>query len=176
MTGDERAPGEGDDIGSVAPGSELGSEPLARALAAQQPEAIGRALRHDVVVVPLMTTPEGETQLRVFEAPEGSARPYEVCLFSSTATLAAFLADAPERRFALQRGPTLVGFLEQHLAAIERVVFDPAGPHPMTATPEDVLLVLAPQPGDDDVAWVAGGADAEPPSERRRPWWRRRRG
>ncbi|MEC5168590.1 hypothetical protein [Glaciihabitans sp. GrIS 2.15] len=38
---------------------------------------------------------------------------------------------------------------------IERVVFDPAGPHPMMAIVDDVLQSLQPQPGDDDVAWVA---------------------
>lgn len=174
--GNAGPPDDASDVGTVGPGNDVGSEPLARALAAQDVAAIGRALRHDVVVVPLMTTPEGETLNRVFEAPEGSARPYEVCLFSSTATLAAFLSDAPQRRFAVQRGAALVPFLEQHAGVIERVVFDPAGPRPMTATPQDVLLVLAPQTGDDDVAWVTrGGADrGTPGSGKRRPWWRRR--
>lgn len=141
----------------VAALPEVGSERLAAALEAQDVPAIGQALRHDVVVVPILRPADGETQNRVFEAPEGSARPYELCLFSSAQTLAAYLtADAPDREFALRRGTTLVPFLVQHAEAIERVAFDPAGPHPMVATPEDVLLVLASQPGDDDVAWVAG--------------------
>ncbi|WP_166848271.1 hypothetical protein [Isoptericola sp. BMS4] len=145
----------------VAALPEVGSERLAAALEAKDVPAIGQALRLDVVVVPILRPSGGETQNRVFEAPEGSARPYEVCLFSSAQTLAAFLTpDAPDREFALRRGTSLMPFLEQHAEVIERVVFDPAGPHPMAATPEDVLLALVPQPEDDDVAWVTGGLPA----------------
>lgn len=136
--------------------TEVGSAGLAAALQAQDVAAIGQALRHDFVVVPQLRTESGELQVRVFESehPDG-ATPYEFCLFSSTTTLAAYLADNPDREFALQRGESLVPFLESYQHLIERVVFDPAGPHPMTASPGDVLLSLRPQPGDDDVAWVS---------------------
>lgn len=140
----------------VAAVAEVGSERLAAALAAQDVPAIGQALRHDVVVVPVVRGPEGETQNRVFEPPAGSERPYELCLFSSARSLAAFLQDAPDREFALRRGGTLAPFLERHADVIERVVFDPAGPHPMVATAADVLASLVPQPGDDELAWVTG--------------------
>lgn len=139
----------------VAAVPEVGSTALAAALAAEDVPAIGQALRHDVVVVPILRLADGEVQNRVFEAPEGSVRPFELGVFSSAQTLAAFLADAPDRQFALRPGTSLVPFLTEHLGVIERVTFDPAGPHPMASTPEDVLLALAPQPGDDDVAWVS---------------------
>ncbi|WP_402464992.1 hypothetical protein [Isoptericola aurantiacus] len=150
----------------VAALPEVGSEPLAAALEAQDVPAIGQALRHDFVVVPILRPSDGETQNRVFAAPEGAARPYLLCLFSSAQTLAAFLTpQAPDREFALRRGDTLVPFLDQHAEVIERVVFDPAGPHPVSATPEDVLLALAPQPGDDDAAWVAGALSGDAPTD-----------
>ena len=136
--------------------SEVGSAALAAALKATDVAAIGQALRHDYVVVPQLRGAGGELQVRVFESehPEG-ATPYELCLFSSTAALAAYLGDNEDREFALQRGSSLVPFLEQYRAVIERVVFDPAGPHPMMAIADDVLASLRPRPGDDDVAWVA---------------------
>ena len=142
--------------------SEVGSAALAAALEAQDVAAIGQALRHDYVVVPQIRGDDGDLQVRVFESehPEGTT-PYELCLFSSTETFAAYLADNDDREFALQRGSALAPFLETYRDLMERVVFDPAGPHPMTALPGDVLLSLAPQPGDDDVAWAQsapGGA------------------
>jgi hypothetical protein len=145
----------------VAAVPEVGSERLAAALAAQDVPAIGQALRHDVVVVPIVRGPDGETQNRVFEPPAGSTRPYELCLFSSARTLAAFLRGAPDREFALRRGDTLAPFLERHADVLERVVFDPAGPHPMAASVADVSALLVPQPGDDELAWVTG-PDPEP--------------
>jgi hypothetical protein len=153
----------------VAALPEVGSERPAAALEAQDVPAIGQALRHDVVVVPILRPADGEAQNRVFEAPEGSARPYELCLFSSAQTLAEHLTpDAPDREFALRRGTTLVPFLVQHAEAIERVAFDPAGPHPMAATPEDVLLVLVPQPGGTTTS--PGSPATSPTSVARRRW------
>lgn len=157
-SGDDRRRADGDAGGEILIDrtTEVGSAALAAALAAKDVAAIGQALRHDYVVVPQIRTPEGELQVRVFESehPDGPT-PYELCLFSSTETLAAYLADNPDREFALQRGQSLAPFLEQYRTVIERVVFDPAGPHPMMAIVDDVLQSLQPQPGDDDVAWVA---------------------
>ncbi len=155
---DDRRRADGDAGGEILIDrtTEVGSAALAAALAAKDVAAIGQALRHDYVVVPQIRTPEGELQVRVFESeyPDGPT-PYELCLFSSTETLAAYLADNPDREFALQRGQSLAPFLEQYRTVIERVVFDPAGPHPMMAIVDDVLQSLQPQPGDDGVAWVA---------------------
>ena len=135
--------------------TEVGSAALAAALKTQDVAAIGQALRHDYVVVPQLRAGTGDLQVRVFESehPLG-ATPYELCLFSSTETFAAYLVDNEDREFALQRGLSLAPFLDQYSDLIERVVFDPAGPHPMMAAPEDVLLSLDPHPGDDDVAWA----------------------
>ena len=135
--------------------TEVGSAALAAALKRQDVAAIGQALRHDYVVVPQLRTETGDLQVRVFESehPLG-ATPYELCLFSSTETLAAYLGDNEDREFAPQRGPSLSLFPEQDRDLIERVVLDPAGPHPMKAVPGDVLWSLEPHPGDDDVAWV----------------------
>ncbi|MCX7523083.1 hypothetical protein OSC27_12455 [Microbacterium sp. STN6] len=155
------ADGEETEI-SVAATDDVGSQRLASALAAQDVAAIGQALRHDMVVVPLLPQQSGDSQIRVFESADtGGPAPYDLCLFSSTAALALYLGESEIRQFALRRGASLQPFLEQYASVIDRVVFDPAGPHPIAASPEDVLLSLRPQPGDDDVAWAASvGAPA----------------
>jgi len=95
--------------------------------------------------------------VRVFPPHEANAeKPYVLALFSSTATLAAYLADSPVREFDLRRGTSLEPFLRANLSSLERVYFDPAGPHPMQASPEDFLWSLQPTPSDDEVAWSAG--------------------
>lgn len=139
---------------------DVGSERLAAALAAQDVPAIGQALRHDYVVVPITRGPTGESQIAVFGGGDLDAPgSYELCLFSSAATFAAY--EAPTKEFALQQGASLAPFLEQYRETIGQVVFDPAGPHPMKASVEDVVAVLQPRVTDDDVAWTAGaGADA----------------
>lgn len=142
-----------------APAPDVGSERLAAALAAMDPAAIGRALRQDFVVVPLMRGPEGETQTRVIVAddPDGE-RKWELHLFSSSQTFATWLGtntDAGE--FALQRGASLIPLLDAYGPILRRVMFDTAGPHPVHASPEDVRASLEPQPGDDDVRWITEG-------------------
>lgn len=139
-----------------AAAADVGSARLAEALAAADPVAIGRALRLDFVVLPLMRGPQGETQTRVVAAadPDGERR-WELHLFSSSQTFAAWVADnADAREFALQRGAGLASLLDAYLPLLRRVVFDAAGPHPVQAAPEDVRASLEPQPGDDDVAWI----------------------
>ena len=144
-----------------APAPDVGSERLAAALAAMDPAAIGRALRQDFVVVPLMRGPEGETQTRVIVAddPDGE-RKWELHLFSSSQTFATWLGtntDAGE--FALQRGASLSPLLDAYGPILRRVMFDTAGPHPVHASPEDVRASLEPQPGDDDVRWITEGPE-----------------
>ena len=136
--------------------ADVGSERLAAALAAMDVAAIARALRQDFVVVPLMRGPEGETQTRVVGAadPDGERR-WELHLFSSSQTFAAWVGDAPDAgEFALQRGTGLAPLLDAYLPLLRRVVFDAAGPHPVQASPEDVRAGLEPQPGDDEIAWI----------------------
>ncbi|MFI9486384.1 SseB family protein [Promicromonospora sp. NPDC052451] len=135
---------------SVAPRSDAGSVALARALAAGDRAAVGRALRDDVVVVPILDREDGTPQVQVFPAPEGSVRPYQLCLFSTTQTLATFLQDAPERAFSMRRRDSMAPFVTRHGAALEQVVIDPAGPSPMTFGVTDFLTALDPQPPADD--------------------------
>lgn len=142
----------------VAATTEVGSAHLAVALENQDVEAIGRALRLDFVVVPLLRSKVGVLETRVFAAadsPAGAPR-FNLCLFSSTETFAEFISDISDREFALQRGAALVPFLIQHADFLNAVVFDPAGPHTMSASVADVIAALEPQPGDDEAAWVAG--------------------
>ena len=137
------------------------SERLAAALAAMDPAAIGRALRQDFVVVPLMRGPEGETQTRVVEAgdPEGDRR-WELHLFSSSQTFAAWIGENTDAgEFALQRGTSLIPLLDAYGPILRRVLFDTAGPHPVQVAPEDVRASLEPQPGDDDVRWITEGPE-----------------
>jgi hypothetical protein len=140
---------------------EMGSAPLAAALAARDVEAIGRALRLDYVVVPLLRREDGATEIRVFgtagATPETTA--WELCLFSSTQALAIFLGDDPGSEFGLQPGSSLAPFLTEHVGFLSAVTFDPASPHAITASPADVLAILEPRPEDNDVEWATSGAD-----------------
>lgn len=144
----------------VTPDAGVGSARLAAALASGDADAIGRALRLDVVIIPLILSPDGERQIRVFQ-PQGpgdagaGGASYELALFSSVPALASFLAGDPNREFDVQRGAALAPFLEENRAVLERVVFDPAGPHPVAAPTDAVIAALAPREDDDLVEWVA---------------------
>jgi hypothetical protein len=139
----------------------IGSERLALALANHDALGVGQALRHDYVVVPLTREGEGDTKLLVtaFTDDDGTQR-FELPLFSSAQTLALFRGDEQNTEFAVRLGSTLVTVLEQNSAVLDRVRFDPAGPHPMTASAADVLASLQPRLGDDDVAWAASSGSS----------------
>jgi hypothetical protein len=141
---------EGHVPATVDPQPGVGSPALALALAAGDRAAVGRTLRDDAVVVPILDREDGTPQVQVFPAPEGSAKPYQLHLFSSTQTLSAFLQDAPDRAFSLRSRDSLAPFITRHGAALEQVVIDPAGPNPMTFGPAEVLAALDPQPPADD--------------------------
>lgn len=139
----------------IEPSTDIGSERLAAALVAMDVAGIGRALRHDYVVVPLLRGGDGSTQTRVLSAedPDGE-RAWELCIFSSAQAFADFIAGDPQREFAIRKGSSLAPFMETYRHLLRRVVFDPAGPHPVQASVDDVLAALAPDPGDDEVAWI----------------------
>lgn len=143
--------------------TDVGSAVLARALESADPAAIGRALRHDYVVVPVIRTATGELQTSVTRASETSDADLELCLFSSAKTYSMYLGDITGGEFSLQRGTSIGGFIRQHRERLARVTFDAAGPFPMTATPDDVLAVLDAQPDDDEVAWITDAPDAAAP-------------
>lgn len=134
---------------TVAPETRVGSPRLAAALAAGDRAAALRALRHDAVVVPHLEREDGTPQVRVFDAPDGSSRPYELCLFSSPRSLADFLQDPTERAFGLRRRQSLAPFLARHGAVLERVVVDPAGPWREAFDVAELRAALEHQAPDD---------------------------
>jgi hypothetical protein len=133
-------------------GPEHGGTPtvLADSLVVGDRSGVGHALRDGPVVVPHVEREDGTPQVRVFPAPEGSAAPYELCLFSSARSLALFLRDDPGREFSLRRRDSLAPFLRRHGAAIARVVIDPSGPHPMAFGVPELLAALDGEPARDD--------------------------
>lgn len=140
-----------DGVVPISPADPVGSPRLAAALASGEAEAIGRALRMDIVVVPLVRAADGTTQIRVTRTDDGRL---DLVLFSSSSTLAQFLHDASAREFDVRRGPELAPFLEAHRANLARVVFDPAGPHPVAAPVDAVIDALRHRPDDDEVGWI----------------------
>jgi hypothetical protein len=148
---------------------DVGSERLTAALASVDVPAIGQALRHDYVIVPLIEVDGGDAQYRVYrtDEPEGD-KAFDFGIFSSTEALARFLSDDPAKRFEVVKGSGLGGFLRAQQHLIKYVRFDPAGPHPVRATVEDVLWSLEPRLLDDEVAWAAAGGmpEAAQPGDR----------
>ena len=113
---------------------------LAEALEAQDVAAVAFAMRNDKVIVPLLDV-EGPAQVRVFKRDD--ADKYMLLLFSSAANYAAMLPSETNHRVLAYDPHTLREFLETNLGVLEAVWFDVAGPHPMQATPDDVLAALA---------------------------------
>lgn len=129
----------------VDPSPLLGNPGLAAALAAMDPGAIDEALRSGAVVVPRATSPDGVDQLRVFDSGD-PGHPFDLYLFSSASTWVAFVPDTDDDRFALVTPRRLRAFIAQHADRLASIVFDPAGPSTVTATPADVLAALADAP------------------------------
>ena len=127
--------------------TDAASKALADAVLDADFEALGRALRHDVVIVPLLLA-EGEAQLRVAKTSAGHVLP----LFSSSD--AARNAFGSEAAFAVQFGADLRPLLERHRELLTSVLFDSAGPRPMRVGVDELIAALEPQDDDDQVAWV----------------------
>lgn len=144
-----------DDPIPVGPDAAVGSPRLAAALAAGDADGIGRALRLDVVILPLLRGESGTPQIRVFQSADAESGRFRLALFSSIPALAAFLAGDEERGFDVRRGADLIPFLDQNRDLLDGVVFDPAGPHAVGAPVDAVIAAL--QPRDDDlVDWIVG--------------------
>ena len=129
--------------------TDAASQALADAVLDADLEAVGRALRHDVVIVPLLLS-DGEPQLRVAKTSAGHVLP----LFSSSD--AARNAFGPEAPFAVQFGADLRPMLERNRELLAAVLFDSAGPRPMRLAVDELIEALKPRPDDDQVAWVTG--------------------
>lgn len=115
------------------------SEPLEKALEAEDVAAVAFALRNDRVGMPLLPV-DGPPQVRVFR--RGDADRYMLLLFSSMDTYRAMLPDEDDLTLAAYDVDALRDFLGANIGVLESVWFDVAGPHPMQAQPGDVLEAL----------------------------------
>ena len=156
--------GEGDDGRIGVPRDSIagiGSERLALALAHQDALGVGQALRHDYVIVPLTREEGSDTKLLVTAfTDEAGRKRFELPIFSSAQTLSLYSGQEQNTEFAVRLGSSLAAVLAQNKNVLDRVQFDPAGPHPMTASANEVLAALQPRVGDDDVAWAASSGSS----------------
>lgn len=114
---------------------------LADALQTQDMAAVAFALRHGPTIVPLMKPGQRDNPLDVGEVwtfRDPNTGQVALLLFSDAANKPATLPPA----VALMPPASLMTFLEVHRDEITTVFFDLAGPHPMQASPVDVLAAL----------------------------------
>jgi len=143
----------------VAASADVGSPELAAALAASDPVAVGRALQSGWVIV-AVTRHDDRTDIRLFDGLDPERPGWELPLFSTTAALRDFLADDPAREFDFVRAASLAGFLESARETIARVVFDPASPHAVAASVDDILDAIS-DPADEPRPSARGIADTD---------------
>ena len=114
---------------------------LADALQTQDIAAVAFALRHGPTVVPLMKPGARDNPLDVGEVwtyRDANSGDVALLLFSDAMHKPASLPPA----VALQSPDALRAFLSAHRAEITTVFLDIAGPHPMQATPDDLIAAL----------------------------------
>ena len=118
---------------------------LSDALQTQDLAAVAFALRHGPTVVPLLRVGEAAQDA------EGESDPGEVWTFRdpNTGDVALLLFSDAARKpdslpsaVALNSPGWLRAFLGVHEDAITTVFFDIAGPHPMQASPRDLIAAL----------------------------------
>ncbi|QPE04794.1 dehydrogenase [Microbacterium schleiferi] len=123
------------------PPVEFRNAQLADALQTQDMAAVAFALRHGPTIVPLMKPGQRDNPLDVGEVwtfRDPNTGQVALLLFSDAANKPATLPPA----VALMPPASLMTFLEVHRDEITTVFFDLAGPHPMQASPVDVLAAL----------------------------------
>lgn len=123
------------------PPPEFRNTQLADALQTQDVAALAFALRHGPTVVPLMRPgnrddPRDVGEIWTYRDP--GTGDVALLLFSD----AAHKPEALPAHVALQSPAGLRAFLGAHEAQITTVFFDIAGPHPMQASPADVIAAL----------------------------------
>lgn len=123
------------------PPPEFRNTQLADALQTQDAAALAFALRHGPTVVPLMRPgnrddPRDVGEIWTYRDP--GTGDVALLLFSD----AAHKPEALPAHVALQSPAGLRAFLGAHEAQITTVFFDIAGPHPMQASPADVIAAL----------------------------------
>lgn len=114
---------------------------LADALQTQDMAAVAFALRHGPTVVPLMRPGQRDNPLDVGEVwtyRDQKTGDIALLLFSDAAHKPATLPPG----VALQSPGWLRAFLSAHEEEITTVFFDIAGPHPLQATPTDLIAAL----------------------------------
>ncbi|MBD3750901.1 MAG: dehydrogenase [Microbacterium sp. 67-17] len=114
---------------------------LADALQTQDMAAVAFALRHGPTVVPLMKPGQRDNPLDVGEVwtfRDTNTGQVALLLFSDAANKPATLPPA----VALMPPASLKTFLQAHLDEITTVFFDLAGPHPLQASPGDLVAAL----------------------------------
>ncbi len=133
MAGKKRAKGK-------AP-LEFRNPQLADALQTQDIAAVAFALRHGPTVVPLMRPGHRDNPLdtgEVWTFRDPNTGQVALLLFSDAANKPATLPPA----VGLHSPGWLRAFLGVHGDEITTVMFDLAGPHPMQATPADIIAAL----------------------------------
>jgi hypothetical protein len=114
---------------------------LADALQTQDMAAVAFALRHGPTVVPLMRPGQRDNPLdggEVWTYRDAKTGQVALLLFSDAANKPAALPPA----VGLHSPGWLRAFLGVHGDEITTVMFDLAGPHPMQATPADLIAAL----------------------------------
>ena len=114
---------------------------LSDALQTQDVAAVAFALRHGPTVVPLIKPGDRDNPLDVGEVwtyRDPNTGQVALLLFSDVAHKPETLPAA----VALQSPTALRAFLGTHGDEITTVFFDIAGPHPMQATPADLIAAL----------------------------------
>ncbi|MFI8593001.1 dehydrogenase [Microbacterium sp. NPDC078428] len=118
------------------------SEALARALEKQDMAAVALALRNGNTVVPLMKPAARDNPLdtgEVWTFRDPQTGQVALLLFSDALNKPANLPPA----VGLQSPGWLLAFLRSHRETITTVFLDIAGPHPMQASPDDLIAALA---------------------------------
>lgn len=125
-----------------APDVEFRSEALAQALERQDMAAVALALRNGNTVVPLLKQGQRDNPLdagEVWTYRDPATGDVALLLFSD-------VANKPENLpsgVGLFSADWLRRFLTAHAGTITTVFLDVAGPHPMQASPADLLEALA---------------------------------
>lgn len=126
---------------AAQPKPEFRNTALSDALQTQDMAAVAFALRHGPTVVPLMKPGQRDNPLDVGEVwtfRDPDTGQVALLLFSDALHKPATLPPA----VALMPPHSLKAFLQAHREEITTVFFDLAGPHPMQASPADVLAAL----------------------------------
>lgn len=127
--------------GRRSPDLEFRNTALSDALQTQDMAAVAFALRHGPTVVPLLRPgqrddPRDAGEVWTYRDPQTGD--VALLLFSD----AAHKPESLPPTVALQSPAWLRAFLGRHRETITTVFFDIAGPHPMQASPDDLIAAL----------------------------------